>query len=184
MKIEKTPLDGLLVIYPKVFKDPRGEFFESYRKDLLYEQGLKEDFVQDNQSVSSKNTVRGLHYQHDPYAQGKLVTVIIGKVIDVAVDIRKGSPTFGKSFAIEISDKNRLMFFIPNGFAHGFSVLEDNTVFYYKCTNYYHKESEGGIIYNDPDINIDWKVQGPVVSEKDLKLPLFREFESPFVWKK
>ncbi len=138
------------------------------------------DFVQDNQSLSQKGTVRGLHFQADPHAQGKLVRVIQGAVIDVAVDIRKGSPTYGQHVAVELTGENCKMFWVPPGFAHGFSVLEDNTIFVYKCTNLYHKVSEGGLLWNDPTLNINWQVTEPVVSEKDALLPTLSNFESPF----
>jgi dTDP-4-dehydrorhamnose 3,5-epimerase len=180
MKLKKTSIEGLLLIEPKIWKDDRGYFFESFRKDIFEKEGLNIDFIQDNQSLSHKGTVRGLHFQNLPYEQGKLVRVIKGKVLDVVVDIRKNSPTYGQKYSIELSEENQLQLWIPPGFAHGFSTLEDHTIFCYKCTNYYHKASEGGLRWNDPSLNIDWKVSTPIVSEKDSSLPLFRDFNSMF----
>ena len=180
MVIEKTFIEGLLIIKPKVFEDPRGYFFESFSKKTLEEGGLKEEFVQDNQSLSQKGVLRGLHLQKSPHAQGKLVRVIKGSVLDVAVDIRKGSATYGKYFSIELSEQNKTMFWIPAGFAHGFLTLEDNTIFHYKCTNYYNKESEACILWNDKDINVNWNVSNPLLSEKDLTGTPLKEFVSPF----
>src|SRR5579872_1043663 len=148
IEIIKTPLEGVILIKPRVFYDNRGYFFESYNRHRWQEAGLLIDFVQDNQSMSQKNTLRGLHFQAPPYAQGKLVRVVKGSALDVAVDIRKNSPTFGKYFAQELSENNFLQMYIPEGFAHGFLTLEDNTVFAYKCTNYYHGPSETGIIWD------------------------------------
>ncbi len=167
------PLPGLLLLQPKVFKDNRGYFVESYNKLDLEETGIKLDFVQDNQAMSSFGVVRGLHYQLPPYAQAKLVRVIKGKILDIAVDIRKSSPTFGQYFAIELSDENFLQLFIPKGFAHGYSVLEDNTIVFYKTDEYYHPEAEGGINVFDPKLNIDWGLarEQIIISEKDKKLP-------------
>src|SRR4030067_1261761 len=170
MDIIKTDLQGLLVIHPKVFADRRGYFFESYRKEFLY--GFNFDFVQDNISRSKKNTVRGLHYQVGEFAQGKLCQVISGRILDVTLDIRINSPTFGKHFSQELSEENHVIVWIPPGFAHGFSVLSDEAIFMYKCTAYYSKENERAILYNDPELNIDWKVEEPVVSEKDLDAKL------------
>jgi dTDP-4-dehydrorhamnose 3,5-epimerase len=180
MKTQAIPIAGVWIIEPQVFSDTRGYFFESYQKEKFQKLGIEVEFIQDNESMSQKNTVRGLHFQAPPFSQGKLVRVVQGKVYDVCVDIRKGSPTYGKYFGIELSAQNHLMLWIPEGFAHGFSVLEDNTIFQYKCTNVYHKESEGGILWNDPTLNIDWKVSQPIVSEKDQKLPTFDTFISPF----
>jgi dTDP-4-dehydrorhamnose 3,5-epimerase len=180
MVIEKTFIEGLLVLKPKVFEDPRGYFFESFNQKLLEEAGIKENFVQDNQSLSQKGVLRGLHLQKPPYAQGKLVRVITGAVLDVVVDIRKNSPTYGKHFSIELNERNKIMFWIPAGFAHGFSTLENNTIFYYKCTNYYNKESEASVIWNDPDIGIDWKIDQPLLSEKDKVGLALKDFTSPF----
>lgn len=180
MKIHTTPIADIQIIEPQVFSDARGYFFESYQKEKFKKSGIEAEFIQDNESLSQKNTVRGLHFQAPPFAQGKLVRVIQGRVYDVCVDIRKNSPTYGKYFGIELSAQNHLMLWIPVGFAHGFSVLEDNTIFVYKCTEVYHKESEGGILWNDATLNIDWKVSEPIVSEKDRNLPTFNTFISPF----
>lgn len=181
MNFTKTNIEGLLVIEPTVFGDDRGHFFESFRQDKFNEAvGKHINFVQDNQSLSSKDIVRGLHFQKDPFAQGKLVRVIKGAVIDVAVDIRKNSPTYGKHFSIELSEQNKKMFWIPQGFAHGFSSLEDDTIFCYKCTNYYNKESEGCILWSDSDLNINWQVKNPVISDKDKIGEKFANFISPF----
>lgn len=181
MKITKTPIEGLLIIEPIVFGDERGYFYESFNKDKFNEYvGREVDFVQDNQSLSAKNIVRGLHFQNPPYAQGKLVRVIKGEVIDVAVDIRKNSPTYGEHFAINLSEENKKMFWIPEGFAHGFSSLKDDTIFAYKCTNYYNKESEDNLFWNDTDLNIDWMVDNPIISEKDKEEKLIRNFKTKF----
>ncbi len=177
MEFRKTSIEGLIEIYPKIFGDARGHFFESYRQDLFAQNGIPFQFVQDNQSFSTAGVLRGLHFQNPPFAQGKLVRVITGKVIDIAVDIRPGSPTFGKyeKFVLDATLQN--MVYIPEGFAHGFAALEDS-VFAYKCTNNYNKASEGGIIWNDPDLNIDWGIESPNVSEKDLELPTFKNLFS------
>jgi dTDP-4-dehydrorhamnose 3,5-epimerase len=175
-------MDGPLVIQPKVFADSRGYFFESYSNTLLKHLGLDVNFVQDNQSLSQKGTVRGLHFQANPFAQGKLVRVVQGSVLDVAVDIRKGSPTYGQHYDILLTAENKTMFWVPPGFAHGFSVLEDNTIFLYKCTNLYHKDSEGGILWNDPQLNINWGVEQPIVSSKDELLPTLANLDSPFIY--
>ena len=143
MTVERTLIEGLLIIKPRVFEDPRGYFFESYHQKALQEAGLNENFVQDNQSLSQTGVLRGLHFQAPPHAQGKLVRVVTGAVLDVVVDIRKNSPTYGKHFAIELSEENKTSFWIPEGFAHGFATLRDNTIFQYKCTNYYNKPAEG-----------------------------------------
>lgn len=180
MRITPTPLDGVLIIEPRVFRDSRGYFFESYNKKELQAAGLDLDFPQDNQSLSQRNTLRGLHFQAPPYAQTKLVRVIRGAVLDVVVDIRKKSPTYGQHFSMVISEDNNLQLLIPEGFAHGFLVLEDQTVFVYKCSNYYHKESEGGLYWADKELGIDWNVENPIVSEKDQQLPGLKDFESPF----
>ncbi len=177
MEFRKTSIEGLIEIYPKIFGDARGHFFESYRQDLFAQNGIPFQFVQDNQSFSTAGVLRGLHFQNPPFAQGKLVRVITGKVIDIAVDIRPGSPTFGKyeKFVLDATLQN--MVYIPEGFAHGFAALEDS-VFAYKCTNNFNKASEGGIIWNDPDLNIDWGIESPNVSEKDLELPTFKNLFS------
>ena len=180
MKIIETPLKGLLIIEPQVFKDERGYFYESYNQEKFFKAGIRDIFVQDNQSLSQKNVVRGLHFQHPPYAQAKLVRVIKGSVYDVVVDIRKDSPTYGQSFGIELTEENFLMLYVPIGFAHGFATLQDNTIFAYKCSAFYNKASEDTILWNDPTLNIDWKVQNPILSEKDKQGKLFQHFRSPF----
>ena len=180
MEIIKTPLEGLLVIKPKIFGDDRGYFFESWSKQSFAKVGLDLDFVQDNQSLSSKRVLRGLHFQNPPYAQGKLVRVIKGAVLDVSVDIRKDSPTYGQYFSVELSEENKTFFWIPPGFAHGFVTLEDSTIFTYKCTEVYNKESEGALLWNDKDLNINWEVNDPLVSEKDLVAGNFKDFASKF----
>tara|TARA_B110000238_G_scaffold611_1_gene561 strand:- start:342 stop:884 length:543 start_codon:yes stop_codon:yes gene_type:complete len=180
MEIIKTPLEGLLVIKPRIFGDDRGHFFESWSKQSFDEVGLDLNFVQDNQSLSGKGVLRGLHFQNPPYAQGKLVRVIKGSVLDIAVDIRKDSPTYGQHFSIELTEKNKTIVWIPPGFAHGFLTLKDNTIFTYKCTGVYNKESEGALLWNDKDLNINWKVNDPLVSEKDLVAGNFKDFVSKF----
>lgn len=175
MKVTTTPIEGLFEIHPVVFKDERGYFFESFRKEAFLSQGIDKDWVQENQSFSKAGTIRGLHYQNEPYAQAKLVKVISGKVLDVVVDLRKGSKTFGKVFSKVLDDQNHNMLYVPEGFGHGFSVLED-AVFSYKCSNYYNKSSEGGVIWNDPVLDIDWQVDSPIISAKDQVLPSFEEF--------
>ena len=180
MEISKTHLEGLLVIKPRVFGDDRGCFFESWSKQSFTEVGLDLDFVQDNQSISSKGVLRGLHFQNLPYAQGKLVRVIKGAVLDVALDIRKNSPTYGQHFSIELSEENKTIVWIPPGFAHGFATLKDNTIFTYKCTEVYNKESEGALLWNDKDLNINWEINDPLVSEKDLVAGNFKNFVSKF----
>lgn len=180
MQVNKTKIADLVLIKPDVFPDDRGYFFESYQKEKFRELGINADFVQDNESMSMKGVLRGLHLQAPPFAQGKLVRVVKGSVLDVAVDLRKNSPTYGKWESVVLSDQNKMKLMIPEGFAHGFLVLEDYTIFQYKCTNYYNKESEKGIIWNDPDLNIDWGIQNPMVSEKDLKGVLFKDFDNPF----
>lgn len=177
MQFAPTKLAGVIEITPRVFEDERGYFFESYNVNLFKEHGITEDFLQDNQSFSRKGVIRGLHFQREPFAQGKLVRVIKGAVLDVVVDIRPGSPTFGQHESFLLTEENRKMVYLPAGFAHGFSTLED-AVFSYKCTNVYHKASEGGILYNDPLLAIDWQVVDPVVSEKDLELPDFNIFKA------
>ncbi len=180
MDVTTTNIEGLLIIKPKVFGDERGYFFESFREDIMKSNGLTSKFVQDNQSMSSKGILRGLHFQKDPFAQGKLVRVIKGSVLDVAVDIRKKSPTYGQHFLIELNEENKTMFYIPPGFAHGFLTLEDDTLFSYKCTNYYNKESEGAIRWNSKSLNVDWGIVNPILSSKDATAPTFDEFQSPF----
>jgi dTDP-4-dehydrorhamnose 3,5-epimerase len=182
MKIIETPLKGVLIIEPRIFDDTRGYFYESYNKDKFTEAGISASFVQDNQSLSHKGAIRGLHGQANPFAQGKLVRVISGSVLDVALDVRKGSPTYGEHFPITLSGENKLQLWIPPGFLHGFSTLEDNTIFTYKVDNYYDRASEIGVIWNDPDLAIDWGIgkSMALLSPKDELLPAFGEFKSPF----
>ncbi len=180
MNVKTTPIEGLLVIEPQVFNDPRGYFYESYNKQKFTEAGIDYEFIQDNQSLSQKGIIRGLHFQAPPFDQGKLVRVIQGAVKDVVVDIRKNSPTFGQHFSIVLTSENKTMFFIPPGFAHGFETLEDDTIFLYKCTNVYNKESEGGLLWNDPFLNINWQNIDPLISDKDKILPTFENLISPF----
>ncbi|WP_423127862.1 dTDP-4-dehydrorhamnose 3,5-epimerase [Gaoshiqia sp. Z1-71] len=182
MKIQKTPFDGLIVLEPRVFMDDRGYFFESFRVDRYKELGIKENFIQDNESKSVRGVIRGLHYQLNPHAQAKLVRVIEGSVFDVALDIRRNSPTFGQWFGIELTGENKKQLLIPRGFAHGFSVLSETVIFSYKCDNYYDPGSERGIIYNDSELNIDWKIpeSEAIVSEKDRKNSLFRDADFNF----
>ena len=179
MDFFRPDIEGLVVITPKIFRDARGYFFESYNKKEFEQEGLTTEFVQDNQSFSSYGTIRGLHFQKPPHTQAKLVRVLQGKVFDIAVDLRKNSKTFGKWFGIELSDKNQKMFFIPRGFAHGFSVLSETVVFFYKCDNFYNKESEGGILLNDVDLNIDWRINSKdmIISEKDRLNKTFEEYK-------
>ncbi len=180
MDITEVGIQGLLVIQPRIFKDDRGYFFESYQKEVLKNAGITYDFLQDNESCSSKGVLRGLHLQAPPFDQGKLVRVVAGKVLDVAVDVRKGSTSYGKYFSIELSGDNKTIFWIPPGFAHGFVALEDNTIFSYKCTNVYNKDSEHCILWNDPVLNIDWNYKDPLVSAKDQEGVGFEKFISPF----
>ena len=180
MKVIKTNIDGVLIIEPTVFGDSRGYFFESYNKQRFNEAtGLDIDFVQDNQSKSCYGVLRGLHFQKPPYAQSKLVRCVRGRVLDVAVDIRKSSPTFGKYIAVELTEDNHRQLFIPHGFAHGFVVLSDEAIFQYKCDNFYHKESEGAIAWNDPEINIDWSIpfDDVILSDKDKVNPSLKDAE-------
>lgn len=182
MKLTESKIKGLFLIEPKLWRDDRGYFYESYSKKAFEEAGIYADFVQDNQSLSQKGTLRGLHAQENPSAQGKLVRVIAGSVVDVAVDIRKSSPTYGEHVAIELSAENHKMFWVPPGFLHGFVTLEDNTIFTYKVTNLYDKPSEIGVLWNDKDLNIDWGIDPAevILSEKDKELPLFSDFITPF----
>ena len=180
MEVVETKLKGVVVLKPKVFEDARGYFFESYNTNLFKQAGLDLNFVQDNQSLSQKGVLRGLHFQNNPWAQGKLVRVITGAVFDVAVDIRKSSPTYGQWFGVELNAKNKWMMYIPEGFAHGFLTLEDNTIFSYKCTNFYNKESEGSLLWNDPDIGIQWDIEHPLLSDKDLQAKRIKDFVSLF----
>jgi dTDP-4-dehydrorhamnose 3,5-epimerase len=181
MKVVETPLEGVLVIEPKVFEDSRGYFFEAYNKAVFEKAGIHAEFVQDNQSLSQKGVLRGMHFQNPPYAQGKLVRVIKGAVQDVVVDIRSKSKTYGQYFSIELTEENKKMLWVPPGFAHGFLTLADNTVFFYKCTNYYNKESEGAILWNDKDLSIPWKItEGLIMSEKDKNATPFKDFVTKF----
>jgi dTDP-4-dehydrorhamnose 3,5-epimerase len=175
MEVRHTPLNGLFVIIPNVLNDNRGYFYESYSEKKYREVLGDIRFVQDNVSNSMKNTIRGLHYQIGDSAQGKLCEVLFGKVLDIAVDIRLQSPTFGQFYCCELSDENHCQFWIPPGFAHGFSVLSERAIFHYKCTSLYSKEHERAIRFNDPDIHIDWKVTSPIVSPKDLSAPLLKD---------
>lgn len=174
MEFRQTSIEGLIEIFPRIFGDERGYFLESYHKKAFADNGIPFDFVQDNQSLSSPGVLRGLHFQKDPHAQGKLVRVLKGKALDIAVDIRPGSPTFGKHEKFLLDDQTQNMVYVPAGFAHGFLALEQ-CLFTYKCTNFYNKASEGGIIWNDPDLNIDWGIEHPNISSKDLELPRLRD---------
>ncbi|MFA6923644.1 MAG: dTDP-4-dehydrorhamnose 3,5-epimerase [Bacteroidales bacterium] len=180
MKIIKTFISDLLIIEPDVFQDDRGYFFESYNEEVFNKNGIKYKFVQDNESKSQKNVIRGLHFQIPPHEQAKLIRVIKGKVMDVVVDIRKKSHTYGKYFSIELSEENKTMLLVPSGFAHGFATLKDKTVFSYKCSNFYNKDSERCILWNDPDLNIKWNINNPVLSEKDKKGLKFKDYISLF----
>lgn len=181
MKLKETNIKGLVIIEPTVFEDERGYFYESYNDAKFKElTGFNGNFVQDNQSLSQAGILRGLHFQNPPFAQGKLVRVIKGAVLDVAVDIRKNSSTFGQHVAIELNESNKLMFWIPEGFAHGFLSLENDTIFSYKCTNTYNKISEGCIKWNDKDLNINWGIENPIVSSKDEEGSDFKSFQSNF----
>lgn len=182
MNFIKTKIKDLFILEPKIWKDDRGYFYESYSKRYFDEAGIEADFVQDNQSLSQKGTLRGLHAQSNPHAQGKLVRVIKGRVIDVAVDIRKESETYGQHVAVELNEDNHLMLWVPPGFLHGFVTLEDNTIFTYKVTSLYNKNSEFGVVWNDPELNIDWGIAAEdiILSEKDKVLPRFKDLSSPF----
>ncbi len=180
MKVDETGFDGLIIITPDVYNDERGYFFESFNKEKFELLGLHADFVQDNQSMSHKNVLRGLHFQNPPYEQGKLVRVIQGALIDVVVDIRRNSQTFMKHFAVELNATENKMMWIPPGFAHGFVSLTDNTVLNYKCTNVYNRQSESGIYYADAELNINWNCDSPLVSDKDKNLPDFKNCRYSF----
>lgn len=184
MKVIETNLEGVLLLEPDVFKDDRGFFLESYSKKRYDEYGINVNFVQDNISKSCKATVRGLHYQAGEFSQGKLCQVILGKVLDVAVDIRFGSPTFGKHYIAELSEDNKRQLWIPAGFAHGFSVISDEAVFHYKCTNYYSKAHERAILFSDSTLAINWQTENPLVSEKDRQAKRFLEIEKDFEFTK
>lgn len=181
MQIIHTPIEGLVILEPRIFHDTRGYFYESYNQQKMKELGIDTIFVQDNQSYSQKGVIRGLHFQKPPFAQAKLVRVIKGKVLDVAVDIRKSSPTYGQHFSIILTGENHRQFLIPEGFAHGFVALEDDSIFTYKCSQFYHKEAEMSIRYNDPTLNINWGLDNaPIMTEKDLCGVLFDQFNTPF----
>lgn len=174
----KTDIEGIWFIEPAIYGDHRGHFLEAYRQESFREKGLIFNYVQDNISTSKIGTVRGLHYQKAPYAQAKLVMAISGTILDVAVDIRKNSPTFGKHVSTILHQENRKMMYVPPGFAHGFSVLSEQATVFYKCNTYYDKNSERGVKWNDPELGIDWQVAEPIISEKDQKLPGLMELES------
>ena len=184
MPFVDTGFQGLYVFEPMVFEDSRGFFYEAYNDRVFTTRGIKGPFVQDNQSRSTYGVIRGLHYQKPPFAQSKLVRALVGAILDVVVDIRKGSPTYGKSFAVELSAENKKQLFVPHGFAHGFSVLSEVAEVLYKCDQFYNKASEGGILYNDAVLQIDWRIPADkaVVSEKDLILPDFAHADNPFVF--
>jgi len=180
MEFKRCEIEGLVIIEPTVFKDDRGYFYEAYNAIDFQNNGIPDVFVQDNESLSQKNVLRGLHFQKPPYGQAKLIRVIQGKVLDVAVDLRKNSTTYGKHFTLELSAENKKMFYIPAGFAHGFLTLEDDTIFSYKCSNLYNKDAEDSLSWDDKDLNIDWNVDNPILSEKDKRAQNFNEFITPF----
>ena len=182
MEVIKTAIDGLVIIEPKVFKDARGYFFESFSQREFEQKVRKINFVQDNESMSSYGVMRGLHFQRPPYSQSKLVRCVKGRVLDVAVDIRKGSPTYGEHVAVELSEDNHRQFFVPRGFAHGFVVLSETAIFQYKCDNFYAPEADGGINIKDESLGINWQIatEDALLSEKDLKHLCLKEFDSPF----
>lgn len=182
MNIIKTDIEGVVIIEPRIFKDARGYFFESYSKKEFDEKVAPVDFVQDNESCSTRGVMRGLHFQRPPYTQAKLVRCVKGAVLDVAVDIRKGSPTYGKHVAVELTEDNHRQFFIPKGFAHGFAVLSDVAVFQYKCDEFYHPEADGGISILDDTLGIDWQIDPAeaILSDKDKNHPFLADFDSPF----
>ena len=182
MDVIKTDIEGVVILEPKVFKDSRGYFFESFSKREFDDKVRPIDFVQDNESLSTRGVMRGLHFQRPPFTQSKLVRCVKGRVLDVAVDIRKGSPTYSKHVAVELSEDNHRQFFVPRGFAHGFAVLSDVAVFQYKCDEFYHPEADGGISIADYTLGIDWQIipEEAILSEKDTKQPLLCEFDSPF----
>lgn len=182
MEVIKTGIEGVVVIEPRVFTDARGYFFESYSKREFDEKVAKVDFVQDNESRSSRGVMRGLHFQRPPFTQAKLVRCVRGAVLDVAVDLRAGSPTYGRHVAVELTEDNRRQFFVPRGFAHGFAVLSETAVFQYKCDNFYSPSSEGGISILDPSLGIDWRIDPSeaILSDKDLRHPPLSDFTTPF----
>lgn len=182
MEVIKTAIDGVVIIEPKVFKDARGYFFESFSQREFEEKVRKINFVQDNESMSSYGVMRGLHFQCPPFTQSKLVRCVKGRVLDVAVDIRKGSPTYGQHVAVELTEDNHRQFFVPRGFAHGFAVLSETAVFQYKCDNFYAPQADGGISIIDDSLGIDWQIptENAILSEKDTKHELLKDFDSPF----
>lgn len=181
MEVIKTAIDGVVIIEPRIFEDSRGYFFESFSQRVFDEKVRPIIFVQDNESKSSYGVMRGLHFQHPPFTQSKLVRCVKGVVLDVAVDIRKGSPTYGQHVAVELTEDNHRQFFVPKGFAHGFAVLTETAVFQYKCDEFYHPEAEGGISILDESLGIDWRIkENAILSEKDTKNPLFKDFNTPF----
>lgn len=184
MEVIKTNIDGVVIIEPKVFKDARGYFFESFSQREFEEKVRKINFVQDNESMSSYGVMRGLHFQRPPFTQSKLVRCVKGAVLDVAVDIRKGSPTYGQHVAVELTEVNHRQFFVPRGFAHGFAVLSETAVFQYKCDNFYAPQSDGGFSIKDGSLGIDWRIptENALLSEKDMKHELLKDFDSPFVY--
>lgn len=185
MPFIKTEFPGLLIFEPKVWQDDRGYFFESYNKQTFSDEGVEINFIQDNQASSAFGVIRGLHYQLEPYAQTKLIRALSGNILDVAVDIRKGSPTFGKVFTLELSAENKKQLLVPKGFAHGYSVISKTAEVFYKCDTFYNKESEGGIAYNDKELNIDWKIpeDEAIISEKDTKHPGLHACKNNFVFR-
>lgn len=184
MPFIKTDFPGLIIFEPKVFEDHRGYFYESYNEKAFLSEGINIRFVQDNQAKSSYGVIRGLHYQLDPYAQTKLLRVLSGAIIDAVVDIRKGSPTYGRSFAIELSAENRKQLLVPKGFAHGYSVISETAEVFYKCDEFYNKDAEGGIAYNDPELRIDWQIpqDKAIISEKDMNHPVLKEAANNFLF--
>ena len=182
MEITETGYTGLIVIQPEIYSDSRGYFFESYKLETFLKAGIPFNPVQDNESKSMKGVIRGLHYQLEPFAQAKLIRVVLGKIFDVAVDLRKNSKTFGKWYGIELDSENKTQFFIPRGFAHGFSVLSETAVIQYKCDNLYNPQFERGVSLNDPDLSIDWRIGNlkPIISDKDLKHPQLKDAENNF----
>lgn len=182
MNVIKTAIEGVVIVEPRVFTDARGYFFESFSQREFEEKVRKINFVQDNESMSSYGVMRGLHFQRPPYTQSKLVRCVKGSVLDVAVDIRKGSPTYGQHVAVELSEDNHLQFFVPRGFAHGFAVLSETAIFQYKCDNFYAPQADGGISIKDDSLGIDWKIptENALLSEKDTKHALLKDFDSPF----
>ncbi|HIA37732.1 MAG TPA: dTDP-4-dehydrorhamnose 3,5-epimerase [Flavobacteriales bacterium] len=180
MNIQPTPIKDLIIIKPDIYEDERGYFFESYNFNKFSKHSLPVRFVQDNESLSQKGVLRGLHFQNPPFAQAKLVRAIKGAILDIVVDLRKSSESYGQHFSIQLNEKNKQMLYIPEGFAHGFVTLEDQTLFSYKCSNFYNKDAENTISWNDPDLKIDWQVKQPILSEKDNRGVPFNTYTSPF----